>query len=73
MEWKFEKLLIDKTIQDYVVEVNLWVKEGEEVHCFTGANEAVGTIIIRCETGEKMRNCIEHISEYVKICISKND
>lgn len=72
-EGKFEKLLIDKTIQDYVVEVNLWVKEGEEVHCFTGANEAVGTIIIRCETGEKMRNCIEHISEYVKICISKND
>lgn len=69
---KFRKLVIDEEIQDSIVEIDLWVKEGDEVHCFTGANETIGTIIVRCETEEKLRDCIEHIDKYIDICTSNN-
>lgn len=65
----YHKLDIAESLQRCIIELDLWVKEGEQVHSFTGANEAIGTIIIRCESSEELHRYIEHIDEYIKVCV----
>ena len=65
----YHKLNIAESLQRRIIELDLWVKEGEQVHSFTGANEAIGTIIIRCESSEELHKYIEHIDEYVRVCV----
>ena len=67
-EGTFKKLIISKEIKKYVVELDLWVKEGDDIHLFTGANEAIGTIIFRCKSQEQLLHLLEHINEYVNVC-----
>lgn len=43
----FDSLWIAPELMPYVVERDLWVKPGEQVHAFTGANEAIGTLVLR--------------------------
>lgn len=69
VEGKFKKLDIAEPLQKCIIELDLWVKENDEVHSFTGANEAIGTIIIRCDSSEELHKYIEHIDEYVTVCV----
>lgn len=66
---RFIKLDIDKSVKKFVVEEDLWVKEGDLVHQFTGANEAVGTVVINCETHEQIEDCLEKATELFKIVV----
>lgn len=68
-EGKFKKIDVEESLKNCIVELDLWVKENEQVYSFTGANEAIGTIIIRCETEKELHAYIEHIDEYVKVCV----
>ena len=43
----FKEFVVSNEIKSYVYEVDLWVKEGEEVHSFTAANYAVGNIDLK--------------------------
>lgn len=66
---KFVKLDIDKSVKDFVVEEDLWVNTGDEVHEFTGANEAIGTLVINCETHEQVEKCLKNTSELFKVVV----
>lgn len=66
---KFAGLQIDESVKEFVVEEDLWVKEGDLVHQFTGANEAVGTVVINCETHEQIEECLEKATELFKIVV----
>lgn len=65
----YQKLDIAEPLQKCMIELDLWVKEGDQIHSFTGANETIGTIIIRCESSEELHKYIEHINEYVNVCV----
>jgi len=44
----FERVVIDKDIKKkYVIELDLWVKNGDKVHEFQAANDAIGTLILK--------------------------
>ncbi|SET11288.1 Biotin carboxylase [Prevotella sp. kh1p2] len=44
----FQSLEIDKTVKEkYLVEKDLWVRQGDKVHGFTGANTTIGTLVLR--------------------------
>ena len=43
----FRELWIDPACRDYVVETQLWVVPGEQVERFSGANKAVGTLVLK--------------------------
>ena len=65
---KFKSLHIDSKIPEKnIIEVNLWINPGDEVHEFTGANETIGTVILRCDTREEMDSYFAKIDEYVTI------
>ena len=43
----FRELWIDPACRDFVAETQLWVVPGEQVERFSGANKAVGTLVLK--------------------------
>lgn len=68
----FESLDIDDDFRkNSVQEIDLWVEPGDEVHCFTGANEAIGTLVICCESQEALKSAFNSMHELVRVCLKK--
>lgn len=65
----FDSLWIYDEIRENVVEEDLWVKCGDEVCGFTGANEAIGTLVLRFDTREKMEEVLKNQEKYLKVIL----
>lgn len=65
----FDHLEIASDLPAEVVEEDLWVKKGETVHCFEGANDAIGTLVLKFENEEGMVNAIENISSWMNVIV----
>ena len=50
----FQGLEIDPTMKAEVIEEDLWVKSGDKVRGFEGANDAIGTLVLRFESESDM-------------------
>lgn len=50
----FQGLEIDPTMKAEVIEEDLWVKSGDNVRGFEGANDAIGTLVLRFESESDM-------------------
>lgn len=67
---KFEELVVDKEeYKDYVVETDLWVYRGDKVDSFEGANNAIGTLVMKFPTAEELEYAITHQSEWLKVIV----
>lgn len=66
---EFAGLLIEPTFHSKVVEKDLWVKIGDRVHRFEGANDAIGTLIIRFDSTEELEKAITNQSLWLKVII----
>lgn len=66
---KFEKLVISKMLKDHVVETDLWVRVGETVGGFSGANEAIGTLVLKFDTQEQLQEVLMNQDDYVKVIV----
>lgn len=66
---KFKELQIDSKLDDYIIEVDLWVQKGDKINAFTGANEAIGTIILKFNDDEILENVLSKHSQYFKVII----
>jgi len=64
---RFGGVAINPKQKAEVVEVDLWVKEGDAVKAFHGANDAIGTLVLRFENKEEMEYAVTHQSEWLKI------
>ena len=64
---EFDKLWISEEIQDAVVEKDLWVQPGDRVAAFSAANEAIGTLILKFETEEKLQEVMADIPRFVRV------
>lgn len=66
----FDSLYIDPLFENkYVIEKDLWIKSGDVVHAFTGANETIGTLILRFSNQEELHESLNNIKELVKVNI----
>lgn len=63
----FESLCIDERLNAYVIETDLWVQEGDFVHGFTGANETIGTMVLKFPSLEQVKECMGNLSELIKV------
>ena len=63
----FEEIEIAKSLPAEVVEEDLWVKPGDRVEAFNGANNAIGTLVLRFEDKEQMEYAVTHQSEWLTI------
>ncbi|MBQ6927337.1 MAG: ATP-grasp domain-containing protein [Oscillospiraceae bacterium] len=65
----FEALCIDPAIEDAVYERDLWIEPGTRVGGFSAANEAIGTLVLKFETQERLREVMREPSRYVKVAL----
>ncbi|MDY3032360.1 MAG: ATP-grasp domain-containing protein [Odoribacter sp.] len=66
----FERLETAPEIQSNIVEMDLWVKKGDKVAAFKGANDAIGTLILKFDTDNQMENFLMHQFCYLNIIIN---
>ena len=65
----FDHLEISKNLSAEVVEEDLWVKTGDEVESFEGANNAIGTLVLKFQTSEELEYAIIHQREWLNVVV----
>lgn len=56
--------------QNHVKQIDLWVKENDKVSAFRGANDAIGTLVLKCDSNEELIQILLNQDKYVrcKVC-----
>lgn len=65
----FKELLISNEIKNYIVETDIWAEPGMKVGGFSGANEAIGTLIFRFDSVSSMEQVLLHQDQYIKVIV----
>ena len=65
----FDHLEINKDLPAEIVEEDLWVKNGDKVESFEGANNAIGTLVLKFQTAEELEKAITHQREWLKVVV----
>ena len=65
----FDHLEISDQISSMVVEKDIWVSKGDIVSSFDGANNAIGTLVLKFQTAEELENAITHQNEWLNIVV----
>lgn len=66
----FKELLIDPILKDNIKEVDLWINEGDHVNSFTGANEAIGTLVLKFNDSKVLEDVLSDYKAYIKVIIT---
>lgn len=66
-EGRYKGLSISNELKKYIVETDVWVKIGDKIDDFSGANKALGTLILRFDDKKMMAQVMDKPSEYVSI------
>lgn len=65
----FDHLEIRKGLPAEVVEEDLWVNKGDAVKSFEGANDAIGTLVLKFQTAEELEKSITNQSSWLKVVV----
>jgi biotin carboxylase len=65
----FDHLEIDKNLPAEIVEEDLWVKKGDLVDSFEGANNAIGTLVLKFQTAEDLEKAITNQRSWLKVVV----
>lgn len=68
-EGTFEKLWISDEISSNIVENDLWIETGTHVGGFSGANEAIGTMVLKFDSEIQMNNVLNNQNNYIKVIV----
>ena len=65
----FSRLEVSPELNSKVLENDLWVKSGDHVECFTGANMAIGTLALKSSSQEDTIKIVEQQKEIIKTVV----
>lgn len=63
----FQGIEINPTLNAEVVETDLWVNPGDNIRGFEGANDAIGTLVLKFDDSKVLDSTILRINKYIKI------
>ena len=64
----FQELCIDKQFEEKCVfEKDIWVSAGDRVRKFSGANETIGTLVLRFDDEHEMLQALNNINQYISV------
>lgn len=63
----FKELWISDEISENMIERDLWIEPGTIVGGFSAANEAIGTLVLRFDTQEKLREVLSNQDKFFKV------
>lgn len=66
---EFDHLEISKDLPAEVVEEDLWVEKGDKVESFEGANNAIGTLVLKFQTAEELEKAITNQRSWLKVVV----
>ncbi len=66
---EFDHLEISKELPADVVEEDLWVEKGDKVESFEGANNAIGTLVLKFQTAEELENAITNQRGWLNVVV----
>lgn len=66
---RFERIEIAEAIKSSVVELDLWIEKGDEIKAFNGANDTIGTLVLKFDTREQLTETMDKTSDWVKVII----
>ena len=65
----FDHLEISKDLPAEIVEEDLWVENGDKVEVFEGANNAIGTLVLKFQTAEDLEMAITNQRDWLKVVV----
>ena len=65
----FDHLEISKNLPAEIVEEDLWVEKGDKVESFEGANNAIGTLVLKFQTAEELEKAITNQRSWLKVVV----
>ena len=65
----FDHIEISKELPAEVIEKDLWVSKGDNVDTFEGANNAIGTLVLRFHTIEDMKTYIVKPDKWLRVVV----
>ena len=68
-EGEFESIEIKPEYKDNVYQTDLWVKKGDVVHTFRGANDAIGTLVMQFQTEEELDVAMSNVSNWLNVVV----
>lgn len=68
----FSALEINKDFAaQHLVQNDLWVKPGEKIAAFTGANQTIGTLVFKFDSHKQAEEYLTHSNMWQKVVVSK--
>ena len=64
-----DHLEISKDLSAEIVEEDLWVVKGDKVEGFEGANNAIGTLVLKFQTAEELEKAITNQHSWLKVVL----
>ena len=65
----FQGLGIEPSLNAEVIEKDLWVKPGDSVHGFEGANDAIGTLVLKFKTIQDLQEALATQISWLKVIV----
>lgn len=65
----FDHLEIKKELPAEVVEQDLWVSFGDQVESFNGANNAIGTLVLKFQTADALELVLTHLGDWINVIV----
>ena len=65
----FDHLEISKDLPAEIVEEDLWVVKGDKVEGFEGANNAIGTLVLKFQAAEELEKAITNQRSWLKVVV----
>lgn len=65
----FKELKISDDLKAEVIERDLWVKSGDSVRSFGGANDAIGTLILKFQNEKDLEEDINNQGKWLKVVV----
>lgn len=66
---RFDRIEIDDKLPADIIEKDLWVKQGDKVESFEGANNAIGTLVLKFNTAKELEYAITHQREWLEVVV----
>lgn len=65
----YDHLEIDSSLQAEIIEKDIWVKSGDHVDSFEGANNAIGTLVLKFRTAEELENAVAKVDSWLRVVV----
>lgn len=65
----FDELIIENIFGAEIIEKDLWIKKGDRINCFEGANNTIGTLIMKFNSSYEMEKAINNQEEWIKVIV----